>query len=239
MKAGSTITVDYHRSPEDDYTFGHVIGPMTAYLARCPDDGCENVDLSAKMWFKIWEAGLLSGTWLQGHWAMRDIYEGASLEISTPANLRPGKYILKHDMINLETGPLQLFPNCVHLDISGDGDGFPSDENLVSFPGGYDKDQGRLSYPRVLRELEENLLTSLLISLQGFGLPPKGANGFDWLHGDNADKTVSAPHEWHCVPVFTYERISNISRRFILCPARRSGKAKLKCTVDIISVVIA
>jgi lytic cellulose monooxygenase (C1-hydroxylating) len=152
VTAGSTIKVDYRRWPEDDRSSRniHVIGPMTAFLARCPDEGCEDVDLTDKMWFKIWHAGLVNGTWATGHWAMRDIHNGANLEIPTPVSVKPGKYLLRHDMINLETGPLQMFINCIQLDISGDGDRLPSDEQLLAFPGGFDADLGWSSSPRDL-----------------------------------------------------------------------------------------
>jgi hypothetical protein len=42
-------------------------------------------------------------------------------------------------MINLEGGAAQFFPNCIQLDISGDGDRFPDEAELVAFPGAYDK----------------------------------------------------------------------------------------------------
>lgn len=89
--------------------------------------------------FKVWEAGLLSGTWSDGYWAMRDVFEGANLDIPTPASLKPGKYLFRHEMINLQTGPVQWFPNCIHLDVSGSGSSLPDTEELVAFPGAYDK----------------------------------------------------------------------------------------------------
>jgi hypothetical protein len=88
--------------------------------------------------FKIWHAGLISGNHT-GYWAMRDVYEGANLDIPIPASLKPGKYLFRHDMLNLQTGPPQWFPNCIQLDVSGEGSSLPADEELVSFPGAYDK----------------------------------------------------------------------------------------------------
>jgi hypothetical protein len=112
---------------------------MNAHMAACPDTGCESVDLTAPIWFKIWEAGLLSGTWTEGHWAIADIANNYStLDIPTPKGLKSGKYLLKHDMISIETGQMQIFPNCIQLEVSGDGTEFPEDEELVAFPGGYD-----------------------------------------------------------------------------------------------------
>lgn len=101
IQAGSTVTVNY-TIPLDDprylwdggrqWIFGHPYGPMLAYMAACPEEGCEKVDLNFPIWFvtdpyglpcnrekillnvcdsrfKIWEAGLLNGTWTKGHWA--------------------------------------------------------------------------------------------------------------------------------------------------------------------------
>lgn len=109
-----------------------------AYMAACPDSGCETVNLTAPIWFKIWEKGLLSGTWTTGHWAMADVLNHATLDIPTPKTLKKGKYILKHDMISIETGVMQIFPNCIHLDVSGEGTSLPKENELVSFPGAYD-----------------------------------------------------------------------------------------------------
>ncbi|PVH99823.1 lytic polysaccharide monooxygenase [Periconia macrospinosa] len=139
-KAGSTINVNY-TDPlrfNPPWSFGHGYGPMMAYMAACPDSGCETVNLTAPIWFKIWEAGLLSGTWTTGHWAMADVMNGATLNIPTPKNLKKGKYILRHEMISIETGQMQIFPNCIHLDVRGDGSSVPKKDELVSFPGTYD-----------------------------------------------------------------------------------------------------
>lgn len=70
---------------------------------------------------------------------MTDVFEGANIDIPVPASLKPGKYLLRHEMINLQTGPVQWFPNCVQLDISSSGSSVPAKEDLVAFPGGYDK----------------------------------------------------------------------------------------------------
>lgn len=53
--AGSVISINYtvERYKEDDgrfWTFGHSHGPMLAYLAACPDEGCESVDVNEAIW---------------------------------------------------------------------------------------------------------------------------------------------------------------------------------------------
>ena len=166
IQAGSVINVNYTdptRFPP--WSFGHGYGPMTAFMAACPEAGCEAVNLTSPIWFKIWEAGLLSGTWTEGHWAIADVYNGATLDIPTPKNLTKGKYILKHDMISIETGQMQIFPNCIHLDIRGEGTDIPTEKELVSFPGAYNGFDN--------------------ISWEGRG------HGSEWFWVDHANDTVS------------------------------------------------
>lgn len=70
---------------------------------------------------------------------MRDVYEGANLDIPTPASLKPGKYLLRHEMINLQTGPVQFFPNCIQLEVRGSGSSLPAPDELVAIASAYEK----------------------------------------------------------------------------------------------------
>lgn len=70
---------------------------------------------------------------------MRDVYRGANLDVKTPSSLKAGKYLLRHEMINLEPGGAQFFPNCIQLDVSSEGDSLPDESELLAFPGAYDK----------------------------------------------------------------------------------------------------
>jgi lytic cellulose monooxygenase (C1-hydroxylating) len=147
MTAGSTVYINYTDPTRFDppWVFGHGYGPMIAYMAPCPDTGCENLDLTAPVWFKIWQVGLVSGNWANGYWPMADIMNFKStLNIPTPKNLKKGKYLLKHDMISIETGAMQIFPNCVQLEVSGEGTSAPTEKELVAFPGAYDGYDGML-----------------------------------------------------------------------------------------------
>lgn len=149
IKAGSEISVNYTgpaelgwvHEPTHLYTFGHDRGPMTAYLAPCPDTGCETVDVNAPIWVKIFEADLISGNWKHGHWAMADVFWGANLTIPTPKTLKPGKYLLRHEMNNLSNGG-QWFANCIQLDFSGEGTAsLPTEVGVaVSFGAGDERD---------------------------------------------------------------------------------------------------
>jgi hypothetical protein len=43
-------------------------GPYTVYLADC-GGSCSSVNSASLKWFKIYELGLINGTWASGTWA--------------------------------------------------------------------------------------------------------------------------------------------------------------------------
>ena len=52
--------------------------------------------------------------------------------------------MVRHEIINLELDPVQLYPNCAQVEVLGSGVEVPGEEFLVQFPGGY-----RLSDPGI------------------------------------------------------------------------------------------
>ena len=116
------------------------MGPITVYMADCQGD-CSQYDATGKRFFKIYESGyrmsaedpyIRSGiNWEQGGFA-RDGYT-----ITIPKNLKPGNYLVRHEMLNLEISPPQFYPECVQVTVTGNGDKVPSEEYLVSFPGAF------------------------------------------------------------------------------------------------------
>jgi len=74
---------------------------------------------------------------------MAKVYNGSNFDIPIPAELKPGKYLLRHEMINIENGQAQLFPMCIQLDIKGSGTRFPDPKYIVAFPAAYVKDIGK------------------------------------------------------------------------------------------------
>ena len=58
-------------------------------------------------------------------------------DIIVPKDLQPGRYMIRHEIIMLELAPVQFYPNCAHLEVTGSGSLVPSDEYLVQFPGAY------------------------------------------------------------------------------------------------------
>ncbi|KAF2657953.1 lytic polysaccharide monooxygenase [Lophiostoma macrostomum CBS 122681] len=57
--------------------------------------------------------------------------------LNIPKTLKPGNYMIRHEILMLEQMPPQFYPECAQLKIEGDGTAFPSEEYLVKFPGPY------------------------------------------------------------------------------------------------------
>ena len=79
-------------------------------------------------------------------WFQRDFsrWDGSpSLWSETiPKTLRPGKYLVRHEIISLHSANRpQSYPECAHLDIKGNGRAFPSEEYLVKIPGVWSMDR--------------------------------------------------------------------------------------------------
>ncbi|KAK7949390.1 putative endoglucanase IV precursor [Apiospora aurea] len=107
-------------------------GPVLDYLADCGGD-CATVDKTALRFFKIAEAGQLSpgaGDGQPGRWADDLIIEnGLKWNVTIPASIRPGNYVLRSEIIALhnvvQNGEAELYPQCVNLQVSGSGTEVP------------------------------------------------------------------------------------------------------------------
>lgn len=113
-------------------------------MADC-GDSCTQFDSSNAKWFKIDEKGRKDN----GDWYQQDLMDGKSLSVQIPDNLKSGNYLLRHEIIALhlaETqGGAEFYPSCTQLKVGGNGNGVPSDDETVSFPGAYsDTDPGIL-----------------------------------------------------------------------------------------------
>ncbi|RDL39846.1 Uncharacterized protein BP5553_04186 [Venustampulla echinocandica] len=145
IKAGSNISTDYQNPNRADSwpnDWNHSEGPMLAYMAACPGESCEGFDGSGKVWFKIDQTGLapsavdLRGPWIQLY-TISSSLQGPGYTVTIPKNLKPGNYLIRHEIIMVRSKPPQFYPDCAQLTVTGDGTKFPGDEYLVSFPGAY------------------------------------------------------------------------------------------------------
>ncbi|KAI5795398.1 glycosyl hydrolase family 61-domain-containing protein [Peziza echinospora] len=115
----------------------HAEGPVTVYLAKCPGE-CNGFDGSGAVWFKIDEAGLLSGTVNKGKWGNGVILDTLQWTTTIPASLVAGNYIIRHEVLALhQANTPQFYPECAHIKVTGSGTASPSGSYLVSLPGAF------------------------------------------------------------------------------------------------------
>jgi len=132
VAAGSKVTA-YWNNP-----WPHTIGPVMVYMANCGGD-CSNADTSSLDWFKIDQAGLISGPVSAGQWGMGQLVNQNSSWTSTiPASLPAGNYFIRHELLAIHTANQpQFYPECAQLVLTGGGSSTPSSDLLVKFPGAY------------------------------------------------------------------------------------------------------
>jgi len=100
-------------------------GPVIDYLAACNGD-CETVDKNSLRFFKIGGAGYDGTTWA----ADALVRNGNSWLVQIPADLKPGNYVLRHEIIALHgagsANGAQAYPQCINLKVTGSGNTLPS-----------------------------------------------------------------------------------------------------------------
>lgn len=121
----------------------HNTGPLMFYMTSCPSSGCASYNSSSAKWFKIDQLGMYTN----GSWVQVTLKQGGLANVTLPKDIAPGEYILRHEIIALHLGNslggAEFYPSCTQLTIGGSGTGVPSDDELVTFPGGYsDNDPG-------------------------------------------------------------------------------------------------
>jgi hypothetical protein len=138
----------YETTPKSQCTLNqwqHCVGPLSAWLADCGGD-CNKVEPSTLKWFKFAEAGHIDGIsinscdgWQQRNWfdPGKDFMGKDGWPVTIPKTLKPGNYMLRHEVMMIELMPVQIYTQCAHLTISGEGTSFPTEEYLVRFPGAY------------------------------------------------------------------------------------------------------
>jgi hypothetical protein len=121
----------------------HNTGPTLTYMASCGAVSCDKFDSSQAKWFKISQEGRKAN----GQWAQQDIMNGGPAHAQIPANLAPGNYLIRHEIIGLhiaqKQGGAEFYAACAQVKVSGNGNGRPNPSQLVSLPGAYhDNDSG-------------------------------------------------------------------------------------------------
>ncbi|KAG9014001.1 hypothetical protein FRB94_000198 [Tulasnella sp. JGI-2019a] len=131
IQAGTTVTAYWNQ------VWPHAIGPMLTYMANCGGP-CTGVNASTLEYFKIDEAGLLSGTVGTGSWADgKMIADNSSWTSTIPASVPNGYYLLRFETIALHSLPAQFYAECAQIQVVGGGSLAPTAAELVKFPGAY------------------------------------------------------------------------------------------------------
>jgi lytic cellulose monooxygenase (C1-hydroxylating) len=127
VAAGDSIALHWNSWPESHK------GPVLDYLASCGDADCSTVDKTTLKFFKFNEKGIVDGTvGSNGLWAADDISEATRFTWTTtiPASLKPGNYVLRHEIIALhsahELNGAQNYPQCINLKVTGSGSELPA-----------------------------------------------------------------------------------------------------------------
>ncbi|KAI5459446.1 endo-1,4-beta-glucanase, partial [Mariannaea sp. PMI_226] len=105
-------------------------GPVLTYLAACGDMGCESVDKTSLEFFKISERGRVDDSTVPGVFAADQLRaNGDGWMVQIPATIKPGFYVLRHEIIALHAAQnpdgAQNYPQCINLEITGSGTEVP------------------------------------------------------------------------------------------------------------------
>lgn len=142
VNPGDKISFNWRTA--SDQIWVHDTGPMLTYMASCGSVTCDKFDQTNAKWFKIDQVGRKPNS---DEWFQKDLHNGGVADVTIPANIKPGNYLVRHEIIalHLATSPggAEFYPGCVQLKVGGNGNGVPKQSDLVSIPGAYsDNDPG-------------------------------------------------------------------------------------------------
>ncbi|KAF4447169.1 putative endoglucanase IV precursor [Fusarium austroafricanum] len=123
VKAGEQIYIQWDTWPKSH------AGPVIDMLASCGSKGCESVDKESLKFFKIAEAGMIKAGNPATYASDELIANNNGWLVEIPENIKPGSYVLRHEIIALHAGGqengAQNYPQCFNLEISGSGTELP------------------------------------------------------------------------------------------------------------------
>jgi len=140
---GSKLTFTWSGGP-GGYPWPHNIGPFFFYMAPCINTTCDQYDSINAEWFKIAEVGAKPGG---TEWYQQNIMDGYPANVTLPADLAPGQYLIRHEIIALHEATTideaQYYPSCTQINVNGSETGYPTSNETCPFPGCYkDTDPG-------------------------------------------------------------------------------------------------
>ncbi|KAJ6613157.1 glycoside hydrolase family 61 protein [Mycena sp. CBHHK59/15] len=90
-------------------------GPMITYMALAPSNITAWLPGTSPVWFKVAESGKTAA--------------GFIYSFTIPAKLKPGQYIIRHEIIALHAAYIypgaQFYPSCIQVQVTGSGTSFP------------------------------------------------------------------------------------------------------------------
>ncbi|KAL6305717.1 glycosyl hydrolase family 61-domain-containing protein [Sparassis latifolia] len=231
---GSNITIQWVGGATGDSKWPHNTGPLMTYMASC-DDSCTSFNGSSAGFFKVDQLGQLpSGS----GWYQADISQGDSYTFTLPADIAPGAYLIRHEIISLQLanseGGAEFYPACIQVKISGSGTGTP--QSTVTFPGAYsDTDAGILTpnvyNPGFVYDFPGPAISNLAASAQGIS-PALGAGTFASGTGSTPAATPSgtasatfADPSASSTPSLTSSAVPSASSNAASCKLRASASA--------------
>lgn len=173
-RPGAALTFSWNGA--DMSNWPHNTGPTLTYMASCGSVTCDKFDSTQAKWFKIGEEGRKGN----GNWVQEDIMRGAPARAQIPANLAPGNYLIRHEIIALHlaqnTGGAEFYAACAQVKVTGNGNGRPNPSQTVSLPGDYsDTDAGiRVN---AFGGGKYNFPGPAIVSLSAGGAPSTGNQG--------------------------------------------------------------
>ncbi|KAH7305766.1 glycosyl hydrolase family 61-domain-containing protein [Stachybotrys elegans] len=116
--AGDTLTLYWNTWPDTHK------GPIIDYLAPCNGE-CTSASAGSLSFTKIDQAALISGN-NPGTWVTDTLVQNNfTSQFKVPSNLRPGNYVLRHEIIALHAAGsangAQAYPQCLNLKINSGG----------------------------------------------------------------------------------------------------------------------
>ncbi|KAI5924517.1 glycoside hydrolase family 61 protein [Camillea tinctor] len=112
----------------------HQQGPVMVWMYPC-ESGFASCDGKGKKWFKIDEMGVWGDALNSNNWGTALIYENLKWSSRVPASLKPGDYLIRHELLALhQANTPQFYPECAQITVTGSGSATPSGEFLTSIP---------------------------------------------------------------------------------------------------------
>ncbi|KAJ3036810.1 hypothetical protein HDV00_002363 [Rhizophlyctis rosea] len=110
----------------------HIPSSVAVYLYPCDSFPCT---FTGSNWFKIDQAAVLSGTVGGDDWAGNFIIKKGYWESKIPANLKAGKYIIRHELIaRHQANNPQFYAECAQIQVGGSGTVIPPSSYRVAIP---------------------------------------------------------------------------------------------------------